>query len=291
MDAYKQIQEGERGAWVSIIAYICLALFKLGIGYASGSEALSADGLNNSTDIIASLAVLIGLKISRRPPDRDHRYGHFRAETVAALVASLIMVAVGLQVLYLAIRKFWEPIIETPDMMAGWAALFCALVMWGVYTYNVRLANRINSHAMMAAAQDNRSDAMVSVGAFVGIMGAQFGLPWLDPLTATIVGLIICKTAWDIFRDATHALTDGFDEKELESLRQTIERTPGVESIKDIKARVHGNTIFVDVVVQVDNALSVVESHDITETIEERMVEEHNIRHVHVHIEPLDMVP
>ncbi|NOU75504.1 cation diffusion facilitator family transporter, partial [Paenibacillus sp. LMG 31458] len=261
MDSYNKIKEGEKGAWVSIIAYVCLSAIKLFIGFASGSEALLADGLNNTTDIIASFAVLIGLKISRKPPDENHRYGHFRAETVAALIASFIMIAVGFQVLYQAVQKFFEPSIGTPDMIAAWTALFCAIVMMIVYKYNISLAKRINSNAMTAAAQDNRSDAIVSFGAFVGIIGSQFSLPWLDPLTATIVGLIICKTAWDIFKDASHALTDGFDEKELEEIKKTIEDTSGVGAIKDIKARVHGNNILVDVTINVNGNLNVVESH------------------------------
>ncbi|OAB42319.1 cation diffusion facilitator family transporter [Paenibacillus glacialis] len=288
MDAYNEIREGEKGAWVSIIAYVCLSALKLFIGFAAGSEALLADGLNNTTDIIASFAVLIGLKISRRPPDHDHKYGHFRAETVAALVASFIMIAVGAQVLYQAVQKFFEPTIGTPSMIAAWTALFCAVVMMFVYRYNIRLAKRINSHAITAAAQDNRSDAIVSIGAFIGIVGSQFGLPWLDPLAATLVGLIICKTAWDIFKDASHALTDGFDEQELDKIKKTVAATPGVESIKDIKARVLGNNVLVDVTIHVDGYLNVVESHDISEAIEERMLVEHKISHVHVHIEPME---
>jgi cation diffusion facilitator family transporter len=288
LDAYNEIKEGEKGAWVSIIAYLFLSVLKLLIGLSSGSAALLADGLNNTTDIIASFAVLIGLKISRRPPDHDHKYGHFRAETVAALVASFIMIAVGIQVLSQAVRKFFEPTIGTPNMIAAWTALFSALVMLLVYRYNIRLARRINSNAINAAAQDNRSDAFVSIGAFIGIVGSQFGLPWLDPLAATAVGLIICKTAWDIFKSASHALTDGFDEKELDKIKDTVARTPGVESIKDIKARILGNNILVDVTIGVDAYLNVVESHEITENVEGRMMIEHKISQVHVHIEPTE---
>jgi cation diffusion facilitator family transporter len=288
LKAYDEIRQGEKGAWVSIIAYLLLSALKLLVGTVSGSQALLADGLNNTTDIIASVAILIGLKISRKPPDRDHRYGHFRAETIAALVASFVMAAVGVQVLYQAVAKFFKPTLGTPDMIAAWTALFCALAMYLVFRYNFKLATRINSHAMMAAAKDNRSDAFVSVGAFIGITGSQFGLPWLDPLSALLVGLIICKTAWNIFHDASHALTDGFDVKQLAHIRKTIDKTPGVEAIRDIKARVHGNNVLVDVTIEVNNMLNVVESHDITEKIEERMLEEHKITHVFVHIEPAE---
>lgn len=287
MEAYNDIKRGERGAWISIASYLCLSAVKLSIGYSSNSEALVADGLNNATDIVACVAVLIGLKISRRPPDSDHPYGHFRAETIASLVASFIMMAVGIQVLIQAVRNTFfgvEP--ETPGLLAAWVALGGAVVMLIVYRYNLKLSQRINSGALKAAAQDNKSDALVSMGAFIGIIGAQFGFPWLDPLTAAVVGLVICKTAWDIFREASHALTDGFDEHDLKRYKKTVRSTPGVLSIKEIKARKHGNNILVDVIVHVHNHLNVVESHDITEDIERRMEKEHNIAYVHVHIEP-----
>ncbi|CAM4053932.1 cation diffusion facilitator family transporter [Paenibacillus alkaliterrae] len=283
---YYDIKEGEKGAWLSIIAYICLSVLKLTIGHMTSSEALLADGLNNSTDIIASLAVLVGLRISRKPPDDNHRYGHYRAETIAALIASFIMFAVGLQVLYQAVLKFKVPVIESPNMIAAWTALFCSIVIYFVYLYNVRLAKRINSNALMAAAQDNRSDALVSIGAFVGILGSQFGLPWLDPFTACIVGGLICKTAWGIFHDSSHALTDGFDDTELLMIKKTINDTTGVKKVIDIKARIHGNSTLVDATIGVDHHLNVTESHEITERIENRVLKTHSISHVHIHIEP-----
>ncbi|WP_053375668.1 cation diffusion facilitator family transporter [Paenibacillus sp. FJAT-27812] len=285
-NSYNEIRQGEKGALLSIFAYVFLSALKLIIGYFTHSEALSADGLNNSTDIIASIAILIGLRISRKPPDKDHRYGHYRAETIAALIASFIMFAVGLQVLYQSILKFKAPITESPDMIAAWTALFCAAIIYLVYIYNIRLAKRTNSHAMMAAAQDNRSDAFVSIGAFIGIVGAQFGIPWLDPLTAILVGFIICKTAFDIFRDSTHSLTDGFDDSELQTIKKTIHKVDGVEKIIDIKARVHGNNKLVDVTIGVDQQLNIIEGHEITEKIEKLIFDKYNISHVHIHIEP-----
>lgn len=286
VDVYDDIRKGERGAWVSITAYLILSTFKLISGYLFASSALVADGVNNLTDIVASVAVLIGLKISRKPPDSDHAYGHFRAETVAALLASFIMAVVGIQVIVEGIRSFFDSTKETPQLWSAGVALVCAVAMMGVYVYNKRLAKQINSGALMAAAKDNLSDAMVSIGAALGIVGAQFGLPWIDSAAAIIVGLIISKTAWDIFRDSTYRLTDGFDEDKLLDLRSTIARTPGVEGIKDVKARVHGNHVHVDVVVEVDANITVMEGHEISDLIEERMIESHNIMNVQVHVEP-----
>lgn len=286
MDVYENIKKGERGAWVSIAAYLLLSAFKLASGYFYHSDGLLADGFNNLTDIVASVAVLIGLRISQKPPDSDHTYGHFRAETVAALVASFIMAMVGIQVVIQAIESLFTGKETIPSLLSAGIAVICAVSMLAVYAYNLRLAKHINNQALMAAAKDNLSDALVSIAAAVGIVGAQFGLPWLDGVAAVGVGLLICKTAWDIFRDSTHRLTDGFDENQLTDLRTTIARTKGVEGIRDVKARVHGNHVLVDVVIEVNPELTVIEGHEISDKIEERMKKAHNIMHVHVHVEP-----
>lgn len=286
METYDQLKEGERGAWMSIAAYLLLSAVKIGTGFYTGSEALTADGINNTTDILVSVAVLIGLRISRKPPDQDHPYGHMRAQTIATLVASFVMAAAGIQVVIQAFRSFFETDRTAPGLLAAWVAIACAVIMWGVYMYNSRLAKRIDNQALQAAAQDNRSDALVSIGAAIGIFGAGLGISWLDPLAALAVGLLICRTAWEIFTDATHMLTDGFDEQRLRIFQKTVKETPGVKRIKDIRARAHGSNVLLDVVVEVSAELSVEQSHDISDEIEKRMMNEHRVENVHVHVEP-----
>ncbi|CAM3633487.1 MULTISPECIES: cation diffusion facilitator family transporter [Saccharibacillus] len=286
VDVYEKIKEGERGAWVSIFAYLILSALKLSIGYLFLSSALQADGLNNLTDIVASVAVLIGLKISRKPPDADHAYGHFRAETVAALIASVIMALVGFEVLVGAARTLTTGSGEAPQAWVAAVALACAIAMYGVYRYNRDLSIKTGSQALMAASKDNLSDALVSLGAAIGILGSQLGLPWLDVVTAFVVGLIICKTAWEILRDSLHRLTDGFDEQELAEIRGTIEGISGVEEVREVKARVNGSQTVLDVVVEVPRDLSLVEGHDIADRIEAVMKDKHQIHFVSVHVEP-----
>lgn len=283
---YNDLKLAERGARVSIIAYIVLSLLKLGIGYLAQSKALSADGINNTTDIIASLAVLIGLKISRKPADEDHPYGHFRAETVASLIASLIMIVVGLDVLYNAVHSIIFFKAEAPDLISAGVGIFCAGAIYLVYRYNKNIAIKINSSGLMAAAKDNLSDAWVSIGTAVGILASQFGLPWIDPLAAIIVGLLIIKTGWDIFKEASHNLTDGFKKEELDNITQSIKKVEGVKKVKNIRARVHGNNILIDIIVGVDADLSVAEGHSITEKIEENLRSEFNINEAIIHVEP-----
>jgi cation diffusion facilitator family transporter len=271
---------------VSIIAYITLSLLKLGIGYLAKSEALLADGVNNTTDIIASLAVLIGLKISRKPVDDDHPYGHLRAETIASLIASLIMLAVGTDVLYNAIKSIIFFKAQAPDIVSAVIAIFCAIVIYMVYRYNKKIAIKINSSGLMAAAKDNLSDAWVGVGTTVGIVASQFGLPWIDPLAAVIVSILILRTGWDIFREASHNLSDGFSKEKLDNITQSIKKVPGVKDINDIRARVHGNNILLDVIVKVSSELTVAEGHHITEKIDEKLRIEFDITDVVVHVEP-----
>ncbi len=280
------LKKAEKGAWISIAAYILLSSAKLTAGSIGDSEALWADGLNNLTDIIASIAVLIGLRIAQKPPDENHRYGHSRAETIASLIAALIMFTVGFQVIFQSVKSFYQPDASDPNIFTALVALLSAVFMFGVYLYNLKLSKKINSKALYSAAQDNRSDALVSIGAAIGILGAYFGFSWLDPLAALIVGLMICHTAWSIFRDASLDLTDAFEVQKLKEMEETINGTPGVKLVKDIKARLHGNKTIVDATIFVEPTLTIVEGHQIAEDIEERLFQEHEVKDSNIHIEP-----
>jgi cation diffusion facilitator family transporter len=283
---YHDLKLGERGAVISIIAYICLSIIKLIIGYTSESAALKADGLNNTTDIIASVAVLIGLKLSQRPADEDHHYGHWKSETIASMVASFIMMVVGVQVLIEAISSMFQGVEESPDIMAAYVGIFSAVAMYFVYRYNKKLANRINSKAVMAAAKDNLSDAWVSIGTAVGIIGSQLNMPWLDPVTAIVVGFLICKTAFEIFKQASHELSDGFDENKIQFYQDVITKVDGVKGIKEIKGRNYGNNEVIDVVILVNSSLDIKQAHDISTHVESVMMKDYGVYDVHVHVEP-----
>ncbi|MGE7910664.1 cation diffusion facilitator family transporter [Lysinibacillus xylanilyticus] len=286
MELYTNLRQGEKGAWLSIGTYIILSSIKLTIGYIGTSEALKADGLNNTTDIIASIAVLIGLRIAQIPPDSNHQYGHLRAETVASLVASFIMLIVGLQVLIISIKSLWEPTDTAPSLLTAFVAIGSAVVMYIVYRYNLALSQKIKSAAVKAAAYDNRSDALVSIGTAIGIFGAIFGFPIIDTITALLVALLIIKTAVEIFWEAVQSLTDAFDVEEVETLSVLIRNVEGVIELIDFKGRAHGNMHFIDVTVTVDPYLNVFESHRITEEIEKTVNHENSFCQVLVHIEP-----
>lgn len=286
LELYTNLRAGEKGAWLSIITYFILSATKLIIGMIGDSDALKADGLNNTTDIIASVAVLIGLRISQRPPDENHQYGHLRAETIASLVASFIMMIVGLQVFIQATINVYSKDYITPSPLTGIVSFVCAAVMYGVYRYNLSLSKKIKSAAVKAAAYDNRSDALVSFGTAIGIFGAIVGFPIIDTITALIIGILIIKTGIEIFWESVITLTDGFDEEEVETLSVLIKNVDGVIDLVDLKGRTHGNMTFIDVTVTVNPHLNVWRSHEITEKIEATVKKFNPYCTVLVHIEP-----
>lgn len=277
----------ETGAWTSILAYGVLTAIKWTVGTYAGSFSLAADGLNNLTDVAASVAILVGLRISGKPRDADHPYGHSRAEHVATLVTSFIMASVGVQVSWTSFASLLSPAASSvPEVWALWTAILTAGVMFGVHLYNRRLAARTKSMAIGALAKDNLADALVSTGVVAGIAGARWGLPWLDPLVALIIGVLICKTAAGIFLEASHVVTDGFDPKKLDKYRSTVLDVAGVAAVTDMKARFQGNDVIVEVTVEVDPELSVVDSHEIADEIEHRMQRKHDVKTTLVHVEP-----
>ncbi|MBO8164635.1 MAG: cation transporter [Brevibacillus sp.] len=283
----ERLKQGKRGVLISIAVYGLLGCAKLGFGWYAASRALVADGWNSASDVLASLAILIGLMVAGKPADNDHRYGHFRAETAAALVAALLMAYVGVDLLLGTLRLLISAqTVEPPHPLAIYAAVGSALMMYVVYRINRSIAEKTNNLAVLAAAYDNRSDALVSCGAAVGIIAAQGGIGWLDPVVALLVSGVILKTAWEVGAEAIHSLMDGFKEEKLNQIAERIEQVEGVREIIDLRARYHGSVVHVDVTIGVDHHLNVVESHRLTEWVEQKLLGYENIQRVYVHVEP-----
>ncbi|WP_035099290.1 cation diffusion facilitator family transporter [Anoxybacteroides tepidamans] len=279
--------KAELGAWVSIGSYISLAIAKLATGYIAHSEGVAADGWNNFSDIVASVAILIGIKIAQKPRDHNHPYGHSRAENISSLIAAFIMMSIGLDVVGKGVLSLvHNKGDEAPQPIAAWVGICSAFVMFVVYWFNQRLSKKVSSQALAAAAKDHLSDALVSLGTVIGIIGAHFHMFWLDPLAALLIGVIICKTAWHIFSETSHMLTDGFDEHALATYKREIASVEGVKRVSDVKARTVGNHIILDVTIHVDAHLTVAKSHEIADEVERMMKQQHRIETTHVHIEP-----
>ncbi|WP_080145392.1 cation diffusion facilitator family transporter [Marinilactibacillus piezotolerans] len=283
---FERIRSAEKGARVSIVVYILLAVLKLIIGYLFRSSSLSADGFNNFTDVISSVTVLIGLRAARKPADSNHPYGHWKAEPIASLITSFVMMFVGFQVLQSTATRLLSGEVVPPNPLAAIAALVGTVIMLGVYRYNLTLAKRVNSNGLKAVAKDNLADALTSFATGVAIFASSFGIGWIDGVMAIIVSLIILKTGLEVFRESTFSLSDGFHEQELAEYHAVIIQLPEVQEIASLKARMYGTNIYVDITVLVNAEMTVQEGHDITETIETVLYEQYDVMHTDVHVEP-----
>ncbi|CYV95970.1 cation transporter [Streptococcus suis] len=279
----------ERGALLSIGAYIVLSGIKLVAGQLFHSDALRADAFNNISDIIGNIAVLVGLKMAQKPADTDHKFGHWKMEDLASLITSFIMFVVGFQVLYDTLQKLISNSSIEVDIMGAIVGIFSALVMLAVYFYNNRLAKKVRSKALEAAAKDNLSDAVTSIGTSIAIFAAAFNFPIVDKIAAIIITFFILKTAYDIFMESFFTLSDGFDENLLKKYEEDILKLPKIVSVKSQRGRTYGANIYLDVVLEMNPDLSVYESHEVTEQVEQLLTLKLGVFDVDIHVEPSEI--
>mgnify|MGYP002656325943 FL=1 len=263
----------QRGAYISLVTYIILSILKYVVGTTYNSAALKADSLNNLTDIFVSVAVLIGLKISVKPADKNHPYGHMKTENITTLIVSFIIMFVGIEVISSNIPKLLQGDYSEPSTLTIWVSFISGIIMILVYLFNWKLAIKTKSTSLKSAAKDNLSDALVSIGTGIGLIFTQFGLPIIDIILAVILGFIIVYTGFTIFKESIFTLSDGFHEKDLNNYIEEIENIEGVLDVPSIKGRYHGNSVFLDVTIIVDKDLTLDEAHDICDLVEQQLKE------------------
>lgn len=263
----------QRGAYISLVTYIILSILKFVVGRTYNSSALKADSLNNLTDIFVSVAVLIGLKISIKPADKNHPYGHMKTENITTLIVSFIIMFVGIEVISSNIPKLLQGDYSEPSTLTIWVSFISGIIMILVYLFNWKLAIKTKSTSLKSAAKDNLSDALVSIGTGIGLIFTQFGLPIIDIILAVILGFIIVYTGFTIFKESIFTLSDGFHEKDLNNYIEEIENIEGVLDVPSIKGRYHGNSVFLDVTIIVDKDLTLDEAHDICDLVEQQLKE------------------
>lgn len=285
MSHNENLKLAQRGAYLSLIVYIILSIVKYVTGFVFNSAAVRADALNNMTDIIVSLAVIIGLKISIKPADRNHPYGHLKSENISSLLVSFVIMFVGIQVVIQNAPRLFKEDDVVPNEITIIVSLISGLVMLIVFAVNQRLAKRTKSSSLNSAAKDNLSDSLVSIGTAIGLIFTQIGFPIVDIILATLLGLLIVYTGFGIFKEAIFMLSDGFNETELEAYRNDILEVDEVQKVKSIKGRYHGSSVFIDVTIVVDANLSLVEAHQICDNVEHHLHKK-GISLVYVHPEP-----
>lgn len=293
-DAFNAQQREQATRKVTIVGAITntlLAIIQLIGGWFTQSQALIADGFHTLSDLVSDVVVLIANRYAHKEADDNHPYGHGRIETLATVILGLMLagVAVGIFI------RSWERLFgaEPLSAPATIAMLFAALAILakeGLYHYTLRAAKQVNSSLLKANAWHHRSDAISSIVVLVGIGGAQLGFPWLDPLAAMLVAVMILYMAGQFILESTSELVDtGLDPEETQKLRQFISELEGVENIHLLRTRRMGGHILVDVHLQVDSRLSVSEGHFIGDQAMCKMRHTFpTIRDVIVHIDPED---
>ena len=280
---------------VGIFGNILLSAFKLIAGILGKSGAMVSDAVHSLSDVFATLIAWFGVRLSRRQEDEEHPYGHERLECVASLILGLILAGTGLGIGWTGIRKlFWDRgSIEVPTMLPLIAAVVSIAVKEFMFHYTMHYAKKLDSAAFKADAWHHRSDAFSSIGSFIGIGMAKLGLPIMDPIASLVICVLILKVSFDILHDAIRKMLDTSGGSALEQrLRSFIASQPGVERVDLLRTRQFGNKIYVDLEIAVDANISLKEAHGIAERVHKAVEQEFpNVKHVMIHVNPLDEAP
>lgn len=282
-------EEATKVTLISIMWNIILTLIKILGGVVGKSNAMIADGLHSASDIISSLGVLIGNKIARTPHDKEHNYGHEKAETLVSFLLSMILIYVALTISFNGVNSLLHlEDVQVPTFLP----LIISVISIGIkeyqYRITIKVAKKINSPSLKADAWHHRSDALSSVAAFIGIGGSLLGFKALDPIATVIVGLFVAKVGLDIFKESINELMDySIDEKDELQIISIANSTEGVLNIGELRTRKHGSMAYVDLTICVNKDLTVLEGHEIANKLEISILEELQIvKGITVHVEP-----
>ena len=278
---------------VSIVANVLLSAFKLLAGILASSGAMVSDAIHSASDVISTVVVIIGIRLSGKASDKEHPYGHERMECVAAIILATILAFTGLGIGYTAVAKILSVNygeLTVPGVLALVAAVVSIAVKEGMYWYTRSYAKKINSSALMADAWHHRSDALSSVGALVGIAGARLGYPVCDAIASLCICFFIEKAAYDIFKDAIDKMVDkACDEKLEDSLKNCALEQEGVLGVDLLRTRVFGNRVYVDIEISADGDASLRDAHKIAEHVHDAIEQSFSsVKHIMVHVNPVD---
>ncbi len=287
MDIDNRNRIGQRISGTTLITNFVLSLGKIFAGVIGQSSAMVADGFHSLSDMVSTIAVMIGLKLSSKPQDETHPYGHEKLESVTSKFLAVMLFFTALFIGYGAIRKIILGELTTPGLIALYAAILSIVVKEWMYRYTLKGARRIESSAMLADAWHHRSDALSSIGALIGIVGARSGVLILDPLASLVICVFIAKVAVDIYLRSIKEMVDHAADKEvIDQIRDNILNVEGVLGIDDLKSRIHVNRLYVDVEIRVRNDLKVDEAHEIAEEVHLKVESDPKVKHCMVHVNP-----
>lgn len=288
MERHERFDSANRVIQVGFWVNAGLMTMKLLAGHFGKSEAVFADGMESAADFVAILSTMIALRIGRKPYDEAHPYGHGRAESIAAIIVSLVIFATGAWILLRSVHTIIERSFEAPRVVAVAAAFVTILIKEALFRYSHRVGRKLESPALLAAAKDHRKDAITSVSTLIGVTGAFFGLTFMDPLAAGITSFFIFHIGYETFISSAHDLMDGKpSEQFVGDVIQLAEGVEGVEHVHEIKARRSGQYVIVDLKLDMDAEMTVKKSHAIATEVKRRIFERFpNVGDVMIHINP-----
>lgn len=293
MEQQDRFKKAEFAAMVGVFGNIILAILKGGIGIYAGSKALIADAVHSASDVVGSLAVYIGLRAAKQPPDEDHPYGHGKAESIAAIIVAVLLMLVGFEIGKSSIESFFEPI-KAPKTIAVIAVAVSIVLKEWMFRYKYNLGKKLNSDALIVNAYEHRSDVYSSIAALIGIGGAviggKFGIDWLvygDPIAGVFVSVLVIVMAWKLGKESIHSTLDHvLHDEEIQPLKDIVTSFPEVKKLGELHAREHGHYVIIDLKISVDPNMTVEEGHRVGKKVKKRLMEEANVRNVFVHINP-----
>ena len=288
-------RQAKRVTLVGFWANASLTILKLTAGILGRSSAMIADGIHSLSDFLTDIIVIVGFKLTEKPEDHDHNYGHDKYETLATVMVSVALLVAGIGIFKSGLGNVFKvihgEIIHQPGIIALIAAFVSIIGKEFLFRYTMKIGNEINSGAVKANAWHHRSDAFSSVGTMIGIGGAiVLGEKWaiLDPIASLIVSIFIVKVAVQIFMPAMNELLEtSLDREDMEWIKDVLRQENGVIGFHEVRARKLGNKSAIEFHIMVDPMMNITEAHDISTEIEERLkikFGENSI--VTVHMEP-----
>ena len=274
----------------SIIGNTLLSGFKLFAGIFGHSGAMISDAVHSFSDVLTTGIAVLGTRLSKKAPDKEHPYGHERMESVASLLLSLLLGVTGILIGKSGIEKIiaGNDAAAVPGTIALIAAIVSIAVKEAMYWYTRHYAKKLHSAVFMADAWHHRSDAFSSVGSLIGIAGAMLGFPILDAVASVVICLFIVKVAVDILRDALRGMTDtSCGETYDRQLADFISANKDVLSVDVLHSRMFGNRVYVDLEIRMDGDRSLRETHEIVERIHDDVERQFSsVKHIMIHVNP-----
>ena len=280
--------ESKKVSIISLIVNTFLAIVKVFVGFNFNSKALIADGLHSVSDIASTVVIFISIRFSQTPADEKHPYGHGKAESIGTAILGFMLIFTGFTLVRDTAGNIMTGNFNIPGKLALWVAVVSIVSKEILYQYTVRIGQKINSKGIIADAYHHRTDALSSIAALIGVVGARLGFPILDPLFALVVALFIVKIGYDILRDAFHELMDAIPDKEkINQYKDKVYQVDGVMEVRDLKLRPYGPKYYIDLTISVDNKISVEEGHEVAAGVRDKLQQDNEeVKEVMVHVDP-----